>query len=51
LGLILFVRLLIGGLALFGGAYGLFRFFKKKDNTCDVTDDSEKEKIVGRLKK
>lgn len=51
LGVILFVRLLIGGLALFGGAYGLFRFFKKKDNTCDVTDDSEKEKIVGRLKK
>lgn len=51
LGVILFVRLIIGALALFGGGYSLFRFFKQKENTCEVTNDSQKNKIVERLKK
>ncbi|NCU28551.1 MAG: hypothetical protein EOM85_02685 [Candidatus Moranbacteria bacterium] len=51
LGFIALVRIIIGLLALLGGGYSLKGFFKNKDNTCEVTDEGQKEKIVEKLKR
>lgn len=51
LGIIIWVRLLIAGLALFGGGYSLKKFFKNKAGTCEVTEGKSKQKIFDKLKK
>lgn len=51
LGFIAVIRILIGLLALFGGGYNLKEFFTKKDATCEVTNENQKEKIIDKLKR
>jgi len=50
LGIIIWVRLLIAGLALFGGGYSLKKFFKNKAGTCEVTGGERKQKVFEKLK-
>lgn len=50
LGFIVWVRIIIGLLALFGGSYSLKEFFTSKEGVCEVTNDNSKQKIIDRLK-
>ncbi|OGM92409.1 hypothetical protein A2755_01460 [Candidatus Wolfebacteria bacterium RIFCSPHIGHO2_01_FULL_48_22] len=50
LGVVLWIRLLIGLLALFGGGYSLRKFFTTKEATCEVTGAEKRKKIFDRLK-
>jgi len=50
IGFILWVRLLIGGVALFGGSYNLKEFFFNKESGCKVTNDEKRQKVFARLK-
>lgn len=50
LGFIIWVRLFIAMLALFGGGYSLKKFFKNKAGTCEVTGGERKQKIFEKLK-
>lgn len=50
LGLIIWVRLFIAMLALFGGSYSISKFFKNKAGTCEVTGGERKQKIFEKLK-
>jgi glutaredoxin len=51
LGFVAIVRIIIGLLALIGGGYNLKEFFINKDNTCEVTNENQKEKIIDKLKR
>lgn len=51
LGFVAFIRIIIGLLALIGGGYNLKEFFTKKDATCEVTNENQKEKIIDKLKR
>ena len=51
LGFVAIIRIIIGLLALLGGGYNLKEFFTKKDATCEVTNENQKEKIIDKLKK
>lgn len=51
LGFVAIIRIIIGLLALVGGGYNLKEFFTKKDATCEVTNEKQKEKIIDKLKK
>lgn len=52
IGFIIWVRLLIGGVALLGGGYNLKEFFtSKKDSGCKVTKGDKKQKVFEKLKK
>jgi len=50
IGFILWVRLLIGGVALFGGSYNLKEFLFNKESGCKVTNDEKRQKVFARLK-
>ena len=50
LGLIIWVRLFIAMLALFGGSYSISKFFKNKAGTCEVTGGERKQKVFEKLK-
>jgi len=50
LGFVIWVRLLIGGLALLGGGYSLSKFIKNKDNGCSVTGSEKKQRVFEKLK-
>lgn len=50
LGFVIWIRLLIGLVALFGGGYSLREFFKSKSNTCKVTSGEREQKIFEKLK-
>lgn len=50
LGFIVWVRLVIAGLALYGGVYHLKEFFTEKDVTCKVTGTESRQKVFARLK-
>lgn len=50
IGFVIWIRLLIGGVALFGGSYNLKEFFFNKDSGCKVTNDEKRQKIFARLK-
>lgn len=50
LGLIASVRILIGGLALFGGSYNLREFVVNKSSGCKVTNKESRQKVFVRLK-
>ncbi|NCU28171.1 MAG: hypothetical protein EOM85_00650 [Candidatus Moranbacteria bacterium] len=50
LGIVLWVRLLIGGLAIFGGSYSIKSFFKNKDGGCEVTGNEKRQKVFEKLK-
>lgn len=50
LGFIVWVRALIGLLALGGGGYNLKKFFTEKDSGCKVTGSEERQKFFQRLK-
>lgn len=51
LGFVAIIRIIIGLLALIGGGYNLKEFFTKKDATCEVTNENQKEKIIDKLKR
>jgi glutaredoxin-related protein len=51
LGFVAIIRIIIGLLALVGGGYNLKEFFTKKDATCEVTNEKQKEKIIDKLKR
>ena len=51
LGFVAIIRIIIGLLALIGGGYNLKEFFTNKDNTCEVTNETQKEKIIDKLKR
>lgn len=51
LGLIIWVRLAIALLALFGGGYSIREFFINKANVCKVTGDEKRQKVFEKLKK
>ena len=50
LGFMVWVRIALGLLALFGGGYSLKEYFTNKDNTCKVEESDNKQKIFERLK-
>lgn len=50
IGFILWVRILIGLLALFGGGYNLKEYFTSPEATCKVTKSDNKQKIFEKLK-
>jgi len=50
IGFIAWIRILIGFVALGGGAYSLRDYFKNKEAVCEVGDVEKKEKIIERLK-
>ncbi len=50
LGFILWIRVLIGIVALIGGGYSLKEFFTNKEAGCEVTNAEQKQKIFQRIK-
>ncbi len=50
LGFIVWVRALIGILALFGGSYNIKEFFSNKGSGCKITGDEKRQKIFQKLK-
>lgn len=51
LGLVLWVRILVGVFALGAGAYHLRDFFKNRDGGCETAADEKRQKVFERLKK
>ena len=50
LGLVIWVRVIIGALALFGGGYNLKEFLFNKDSGCRVADDDKRQKVFKKIK-
>ena len=50
IGFVIWIRLLIGGIALFGGSYNLKEFLFNKDTGCKVTNNEKRQKVFARLK-
>ena len=50
LGFIIWIRVLIGLVALGGGGWNLKKYFKDKDGGCEVTGDEKRRKTFDRLK-
>ncbi|MFC1640466.1 hypothetical protein ACFL2D_00275 [Patescibacteria group bacterium] len=50
LGVILWVRLIIGFVAIAGGSYNLREYWKNKDGTCKVTRSKQRQKTFEKLK-
>lgn len=50
LGFIIWIRIAIAALALYGGIYHLKEFFTEKDVSCKVTGTESRQKIFARLK-
>lgn len=51
IGFVVWVRLLIGLLALAGGSYSLNKFFHTKSGTCSVTGGEKRRKVFDNLRK
>ncbi|HPA25412.1 MAG TPA: hypothetical protein PLK76_01475 [bacterium] len=51
LGFVVWVRVIIGGLALFGGGYNIKEFLFNKNSGCKVTNDEKRQKVFEKLKK
>jgi len=50
IGMIIWVRLAIGIIALAGGGYNLKEYFTNKESGCKVTDSEKRQKIFEKLK-
>ncbi|PLX25920.1 hypothetical protein C0580_00985 [Candidatus Parcubacteria bacterium] len=50
LGFIIWIRILIGLVALGGGAWNLKKYFKNPDAGCEVTGDEKRRRVFDRLK-
>jgi glutaredoxin len=50
LGFVIWVRLLIGGLALLGGGFSLNKFFKSKSDGCSVVGSEKRQRVFEKLK-
>ncbi len=50
IGFVMWVRLLIGGIAFLGGSYNLKEFLFNKDSGCKVTNDEKRQRVFARLK-
>ena len=48
---IIWIRNIIAIVALGGGIYNIYRFFKSKDSGCDVVDEKKRKTIFSRIKK
>jgi thiol-disulfide isomerase/thioredoxin len=51
IGVIFWVRLLIGAIAIGGGSYNLKEYFTNKEGTCKVTNNQRRREIFEKLKK
>jgi thiol-disulfide isomerase/thioredoxin len=51
LGFVVWVRIVIGILALFGGGYSLKKFLFDKDSGCAVANDESRQRVFQKLKK
>lgn len=50
LGFVIWIRTLIGAIALFGGAYSVKEFIFNKDSGCKVAGDGKRQKTFNKLK-
>ncbi len=50
LGFIVWIRIVIGLLALFGGGYSFRKFYKDKDGACEIVEGEKRQKIFEKLK-
>jgi len=50
LGFIVWVRILIGLVALVGGGYNLRKYFSSKESGCEVVGDEQRQKVFEKLK-
>jgi glutaredoxin len=50
IGLVFWLKILIGGIALAGGVHSIKEFFTNISGTCTVGDEEQKEKVFGKLK-
>lgn len=50
LGFIVWIRIIIGLIAIGGGIYNLREYFINKNATCKVADENKKQKIIEKLK-
>ncbi len=50
LGIVMWVRILIGGLAIWGGSYNLKKFFRNKNGGCEVAGSEKRQKVFEKLK-
>lgn len=50
IGFVIWARILIGGVALYGGAYNLKEFFFRKDSGCKVANDEKRRRVFDKLK-
>jgi len=50
LGFVIWVRIIIGVLALAGGGYSLKKFIFNKNSGCEVTNDKKRQKVFQKLK-
>ncbi len=50
IGFVIWVRLLIGAVALFAGIFNLKNYFLKKSDTCEVTNTEKRQKVFSKLK-
>lgn len=51
IGFIVWIRVLIGLIAVGGGSYYLKEFFKNPESTCKVTKNEKRQKVFNKLKK
>ncbi|MBD3238363.1 MAG: hypothetical protein GF332_01850 [Candidatus Moranbacteria bacterium] len=51
LSFIFWIRFFIGLIALGGGGYNIFQFFRTKDKGCQVVDEEKRQKIFDKIKK
>jgi hypothetical protein len=49
-GALLWVRLIVAGVAVIGGVYSIRSFYKNKDGGCKVTDAEKRKKLMDRFR-
>jgi len=50
LGLIIWVRIIIGAIALLGGSYNIKEFFTNKEGGCKITNNEKRQKVFDKIK-
>ncbi|HOZ36595.1 MAG TPA: hypothetical protein PLR18_02075 [bacterium] len=50
LGFVLWVRIIIGLVALLGGSYNLKEFFTNKDSGCKITNNQKRQRVFDKIK-
>lgn len=50
IGFVIWARILIGGVALFGGSYNFKKFFFNKDGGCAVVNDEKRQRVFAKFR-